>query len=230
MSGGTPLLVTARMSEPIITYDDGMHLDGILAWAMYLDLTEDERKELPPITEHWAVDFPLPLDKWHVADADTPPSADPRLRDDDGVWGWMATQALADWTRRSVHELRKRVPLEELVLWTTTKTATVGKGPAKAYDLKFPTQWAPEVHWMAIGDADEVLRLLTTHVVGIGKHVAKGMGRVAKWSVQHADIDREFVTERRRIACRETEATMIGSIRPPYHHNSRHTWAREPTI
>lgn len=224
------MLVTASMTEPVITYEDGIHLDGILAWAMYLDLSEEGRKAMPPITEAWALDFDLPLAKWHVADADTPASVDPRLRDDGGVWGWMATKALADWTKRGVHELRKRVPIEEMIRWTGANTVHIGCGPAKAYDLKYPTCWAPEVHWFSIGDLDEVQRLLSSHVVGIGKHVAKGLGRVSEWKVAPANVDEAFILERRRIACRESEATGIKSIRPPYHHNSRHTFARDANV
>jgi hypothetical protein len=216
------------MTEPVISYEDGMHLDGILAWAMYLDLEEEERRALPPITEAWALDFGLPLDKWHAPEAELPPGADERLRDASGVWGWMATRALADWTRRSVHEIRKRVPIEEMIQLTEAKSVTVGQGPGKAYDLKFPTVWAPEVSWFAIGDANEVRRLLATHVIGIGKHVSKGLGRVAEWSVKPANVDPTFILDRRRVACRENEANIIGAIRPPYSHNSRHTWAREP--
>lgn len=224
----SPMLVTARMGEPVITYGDGLHLDGILAWAAYRDLTEEQRYEMPPISTAWALDFDLPIARWSV-DGGRCLGADKRLLDEHGrVWGWLATQALADWEKHSIHEVRKRVPLEELARWADARTVHIGCGPAKAYDLGFPTQWAPTISWFAIGDPAEVERLLRTHVYGIGKHCAKGLGRVLEWGVEPADVDEAFIIARRRMACSESEATSIMSIRPPYHHNSRHTYARDP--
>lgn len=225
------MLVTARMAEPVITYDDGMHLDGILAMAAYRDLSEEARWALQSITEPWALDFDLPLARWSVA-GDTPPGSDARLRDDTGrVWGWLATRALARVERRGTHEIRKRVPTEETVRWSKAKTVHAGLGPAKAYDLKLPTIWAHQIHWLAIGDLAEVLRLLDTHMYGIGKHCAKGLGRVLEWRVDPAPgVDAAFICSHRRMPSLEGTAQSLATIRPPYHHNSRVAYARDPVI
>jgi len=230
MSAHESLLVTARLSEPVVHFDDGMHLDGIVAWAAYRDLTEEQRWELPPINTAWAVDFPLPIARWSV-EADIPPGVDDRLRDESGrVWGWMATRALAVWRKRSVFEVRKRIAGEQMTRYTDAVSVNAGCGPAKAYDLKLPTSFAHEVRWFCIGDKDELLRLLQTHVLGIGKHCAKGQGRVMRWAVEPADVSAEWVMSQRRMPCRESEAQSIASIRPPYHHVSRHTYARDPDL
>ena len=223
-----PLKIVARMGEPVICFEDGLHLDGILAWAAYRDLTEEEHWRLPPIQDPWAVDFDLPFARWSMP-AETPSGASERLLDDAGnVWGWFATMAIADWTRRSVHEIRKRVPTSELARWAGTRSINVGAGAPKAYDLKLPTMWTPEITWFAIGDLDEILRLLSIHVYGIGKHCAKGMGRVLEWKAEQVKIDEQFILARRRMPANSDEAMSISSVRPPYHHISRQTYAVDP--
>lgn len=218
------MLVTAKMAEPVVYYDDGLHLDGILAWAAYLDLTEDERWGLPPITDDWATDFDLPLQRWHVDVV----AMDARLRGDEGVWGWCATQVLSGWLRRGSHEIRKKPAAEKMARHTASPSVNLGTGPGKAYNLIVPTAFAHELHWAAIGDMKEALRLLSTHVQGVGKHCARGMGRVLHWSIRQVDVSTEDILKNRVMPCSERQATCIRAIRPPYHHGSRHTWAREP--
>jgi hypothetical protein len=221
--------VAAVMAEPIVYYGDGLHLDGILALAVWRALPPQDRELVPPITDSWAVDFDLPLGRWRLP-AD-PEVGHPQLREADGaVWGWLATQALNGWQLHRAHEVRKRPAVQELIEWTDTKAYNPGLGPMKSYDLSYPTFWSPRVEWEAVGQPDAVRVLLTQQVYGIGKGCAKGMGRVLRWEVEPAlEVTAETVMARRRVPVPQVEATAFAGIRPPYHHKSRECWLREPS-
>lgn len=213
--------VTAKMSEPIITYGEGMHLDGILAWGYYRAMMEDERRALPSIAEEWAIDMPLPLEKWHRK---VKHCGNDRLDDGDGVWGWVATRALVENPKHGVHEIRKKIPTDEMIKWTTAKSVHPGSGPAKAYNIELPTVFAPVLRWFADGDPEEIAMLLS-HVYGIGKRCTLGLGRVLDWNVAPSSlVNQDFIMRNRVVACGEEDATDVVGIRPPYHHLSRRTW------
>ncbi len=216
--------VTAKMAEPIITYGEGMHLDGILAWGHYRAMSEDKRQALPSIAEEWAIDMPLPLVKWH---REVKHCGHAGLDDGDGVWGWAATAAIMPEAKHGVHEIRKKIATDEMIRWTTAKSVHPGSGPAKAYNIELPTVFAPVIRWFADGDAAEIERLLS-HVYGIGKRCTLGLGRVLDWEVTPVNIDLGFILSHRVMACEEKEATAVVGIRPPYHHLSRRTWAVGP--
>jgi hypothetical protein len=202
--------VTAIMIEPVIYYEDGMHLDGILSYGAF---REYNGPELPPINSPWAIDFDLPLKKWRV----DPPgefSGDKRLLDDNGMlWGWCASRVDAEWFARGKMEYRKRPDIGAMQRFTTSTSHNIGAGALKAFDVAYPTLMASEHHWHAIGYIDAVRRLLS-HVTHIGKKSTTGMGAVSEWVVEPCypvEIVRRMPNDRGRPY----------AIRPPYHHASR---------
>lgn len=210
-----PLRITARMGEPVVTYGDGLHLDGILSYgAMLAD--PETAASLPHISGPTAHDWPLPLARWIVGDE----------------WGWCASAAHADWLVRSKAEVRKRTPTAEMTRLTRDRTVNVASGPFKPQDKAFPTLMALEVEWYALGAADGVRRLLDL-VTHVGKLSAHGYGRVLEWEVAEAaedwSIERDGeLTRRMPAALRPHAAPGRGGLRAPYHHRSRMGACVEP--
>ena len=240
-----PLHIVAHMSEPVVYYGDGMHLDGILAWAKYTDLLPAEKSEVPPIIDPWALDFDLPLRTWSVQSV-TPEYMDdrlfvnrPRVRDghkDGALWGWCASAVHADWLCDDRYAIRRKPEIEQMARYTTSPSVNLGAGQQKATNILMPAKFALELHWYAVGDVVEVERLLTTHGRAVGKITTKGPGNVRRWEVEQWPRDWSV-----RRDCELARTMPIGfkeangyvaeaSIRPPYHHHSRIVMAMRPAF
>lgn len=235
----TPMVITARMAESIVTYGDGLHLDGPLAFACYQELTPEQKAEIPPIEGPWAMDFDLPLARW-TGPCDLFESTDPRLTvdgvietDEHGVlwgnvWGWKCSAAIVvgkAWD--TTHDHRRRPAFDEMVTWTGDKRAEMGGGPRAARNLKFPAVIARTLRWYARGDMDRVRHLLTRYVPAVGKLARSGSGKVLSWTIEATGQDWSWVGPNcevmRRLPARmhPDKPSTEGSIRPPYHHRSR---------
>lgn len=233
-------IVYATLAEPMVSYADGLHLDGPLAYAAYRDLTPERRAKLPPIESDWAEDFDLPLVRWSGMCV-LPETADHRLTVDgsleilqDGggyqghVWGWKCSAAMpVGPVLESTHQIRKRPNVELITRYTSNKRFDVGLGPLKAKDLALPTVLATRLKWYCVGDPERTLYLLSRHVRAIGKAVRHGMGRVIEWSMGEAEADRSMFDGEgqpmRRLPAAMVPGVqaVLGTFRAPYHHRSR---------
>lgn len=241
----TPLMITAKMSEPIVYYNDGMHFDGILAYGAYKNLSSKERDALPSIRNTWAEDMPLPLEKWSapcllIEGTDPRLTVDRQLSEDDSgflrgnVWGWKASAAIPIGEfANGTHELRKKIETCRMQRYSQAKSHHLGSGPTRTKDMKFPSVFVRELRWFAHGDRDDVARLLRS-VHAIGKLSKQGPGRVAHWIVNETDIDYSMETAD-GLPARCLPSLMyqdlprrLAPIRAPYHHTSRLVWAVEP--
>lgn len=208
-----PMRVTAIMGEPVCYYGDGLHLDSMLAYAMFRE-SGLEPDSLEP------VDFELPLKKWKFRN----------------FWGWHSSREIADWRKDGKLEIRKKVEIQKMQEWSSDKSVNVGSGPMKAYNLELPTRQAFTIHWYCVGDENEVERLLNTHVQHIGKKRSVGMGKVMQWVVDESEKD--FSIEKSRQLMRampvgfplgcDWSGTRIVGIRPPYWHPKRKTLCTIP--
>lgn len=219
-----PLRITADLTEPVLYSDDGMHLDGLLAFGAFMSLPPEERATWPALElTDWARDIDLPLERWAVEQGG---AYDERLADWHGlVWGWAASAVTGEIAARRVAEVRKRPVIAEFARYTTDKSVLITGGPHKAWDLKFPTILAPRLVWYADGDPDEIRRLLG-HVPALGKKRNHGHGTVREWRVEpwseSWSIERDGMLMRRMPhAWRPSLPPGRGAIRPPYHHRSR---------
>jgi CRISPR type IV-associated protein Csf3 len=220
-----PLKITARMAEHVAGWDDGIHLDGILSFGAYRDLTAEQRLALPDITTPWAVDFDLPLERWtesvegvrcHENLFIEPPMVDREGRSSGGVWGWKASAAHADWKVAGLHNVRKRPDVGRMVRYTNSPSVNLKGGQFKSQDLPYPTRFAAEIVWYALGDLAMVRRLLA-RVISIGKLSNHGLGRVLEWTVE-PHWDHDAWTAR---VMPDMSSGVMASIRAPYHHPSR---------
>lgn len=217
----TPFRVRAVMGEPLIYYHDGLHLDGLLAWGAYqAHVREHGADGIPNINAPWALDFDLPLARWQrpVPDGAT---LHPNLLDADGMlWGWCASAGFAEWVAHGKMEFRKRPDLMRMARYTKNPSHHLGAGPFKAFDLAYPTELAFEIEWYALGDRERCEALLCD-VTHIGKKSKLGMGKVLRWEVE--DIGHDWSIEKEGVLMRRMprDGGRPGTIRAPYHHQSR---------
>ena len=237
---GETFIIDAELVEPVVTYGDGLHLDGPLSFAAFSVLSQDEQRKVPPLSGDWAVDFELPLDRWEH-DCDLPPTADPRLTIDGVlkqtrrgtrgiVWGWCCSAAVpVGQILETSHSLRKRPAIGEMVKYGTERRYESGCGPHKAKDLVYPAIHVRKLRWYCRGDAETTLEMLTRYVPSVGKLSRQGPGRVRKWTMKKVDVDwsirnQEGLPMRRLPALMFPEHPVLdGTIRTPYYHRSR--WA-----
>ena len=227
-----PLKITAEMAEPVVTWMDGLHLDGPLAFGVFMGLTPSQKDRLPPLHSEWAVDFELPLARWEerVEWVDVHPRlfTEPPQMNIDGsrsgtVWGWQCSAAHAEWLLSEIHYVRKRPPTAEMSRYTTSPSVNQAGGAFKAQNKPCPSRFTRRVWWYAVGDIHRVREVLT-RVPAIGKLVNHGPGKVLRWTVEeHDDWDAW-----RARAMPDAESGIRASIRAPYHHPSRQAPATEP--
>lgn len=222
----SPIKVTAEMAEPVVDYDDGLHLDGLLAYARF---RERERAglngDLPdPNHAEWATDFDLPLATWEAPRAG---ACHARLLEGGDLWGWRASDAC--WPESAIRgsiALRRMTNVDQLVRHTDAATHKASTGALKNKDRTYPTRQARHIQWWAVGDPERVDELLR-EVTHIGKLHGHGQGRVQGWRVEEADEDRSIThdgTLMRRMPASWDDSPQPSrrhTIRPPYWHPSR---------
>lgn len=179
-----PLVVTARLAEPVIGIDrHPMLLDGPLSWcavehAIGGARARGERPRVPPLEKTWGVDFDLPLARWTapVPEGFTP---DPRLlaADPGMVWGWATSRARwTAWGHGNV-VVRKKPAVDAVARYTPDRKMNIGQGPHKARATVSAATWVDAVTWHVLGDADG-LRDLLRDLTNLGRMTGKGNGRV----------------------------------------------------
>lgn len=236
-----PVRVLAVMAEPIAYLDDGLHLDGLLQWAAWMDLDERTRRRIPPVSSaDFPVDLRMPVARWACRAQD--PEHHPKLgqrKAPDVLWGWQCSAAYPiGEVRRGKSEIRKRPATDEMAQWTSDGSVDLGAGTLKAYDLPLPTVYVREVEWFAVGAPEWIRDALRRHVPAVGKKRGLGFGTVAQWCVEPIDEDWSIVRAGRLARRMPVGAVDLGAIeggmisrraiRPPYHHRSRVARSVEP--
>lgn len=236
-----PVRVTARMTEPVVYYGDGLHLDGPVSAGVFFQLPREEQDALPPISGPWAVDFDLPLARWEV-ESTALSTTDARLFVEPPepcgpgmvrgrLWGWRASAVCAEWLNHSSRAIRKRSVAHEAVLWAKDRKLNQASGRFKPTNIALPARQARELVWYAVGDV-EGLRAALFQVRNVGKLASLGPGRVAEWTVEpwphDWSIERDGQLMRQMPGDHPTTTgyPSVGAIRTPYHHPSR----RVPTV
>lgn len=94
------------------------------------------------------------------------------------------------------------------------------KGRYKMYHMPVFYRVAPWVRWWAVGDAEEVRRLVAP-VRYIGKKRAYGYGHVVRWQVEPADSDRSVLVDgvpQRSVPFTSRTAAMVAPDVPVLYH------------
>lgn len=210
-----PLRVTAVMQTgQLASYDGYFTLDGLLSWVWF-------RENHPEMLEHGA-----PNNEW--PDAELPfekriPEHDPR------AWYWSVSLGQYEAQREYVFHWHRRFQdeRERYIDMSGRRSGRVNTaaGYMKSYRHPVPVLLVPEITWYAVGDADELRRMLP-HVQWIGKNRSQGFGWVGEWKVEPWPED---WSERgpggrimRDIPTLKEEAEGFSGIRPPYWDRGNH--------
>jgi len=165
------LRVVANLSSPLA--GDAPHLDSLLVYVSSRIYGKDAE-------DGYKVDRSLPCPP-----TDHLPIAMPRLR----VSGWNIARCtspiLSEVKSEGVEYVCKRIGVEhsgeladdERTVVTTTNSWT------KSYRIPLRVRVVQQVVWLCVGDRRGMLKLLH-NIPAIGKKIAHGFGRVAKWEIE----------------------------------------------
>ena len=197
------LQVTAYLDTPVI--GTLSPLDAPLSYAAYQRAVRDGRP-LPPMTDEYVTDFPLPLSRWER----------------EGVWGWCTSDAIV-----SIHdfstsvEIRRKPATREMARFTKAKDHHSGLGAMKARNTVLSADYYRELDWLVACDdqaqADALLDLLGD-VTNLGARHRNGFGHVQKWELRPLKYT-DMIWEKRR-PMPTPDGPVMRRPRAPYHHPS----------
>lgn len=162
-----PLQVRCKLrgSADIVTRSGAIHLDGLLAAAVA------RRDRLPPI---------LDLD-------DLVPIEIPVQRESGGRFH-LCSMLMGSIERTRLRFVQRQFPVHKAGKMSEMKSVHLGSGAQKNFRIPTEAQRIQddEMRGWLIGDPDEVSTLLQL-VTHVGKHRARGSGRVQDWTVESVD-------------------------------------------
>lgn len=218
--------VTCELATPVICDAvGGLHLDGPLAFAMFMDMSREDRESLPPMDLPWVCDFALPLSVRSGGD----PHGDPRLMTPAGSpWWWTCSDNLIPWVGLHRTPVRGPTATREMIRYAKDRRVNTAVGSFKPINHTYGARWPEggQLRWLAQGDPEEVRRLLTSHITSLGRRHNTGNGDVVpgSWRVTTIDgkwSDYEESSIRRIPHQGDDSRPRLGTIRAPYHHRSR---------
>jgi CRISPR type IV-associated protein Csf3 len=227
-----PIRITAHMLQPVAFHPaEGLSIDSPLLYALKLE----ERGE--------AFFEPRHNDRLAKETAEPDPRMPLLVHRAGGTWCYAASLAelhghhgteLAHWNKR-LDEAAALAAMERgaVELGKRRKIPT-GSGEFKSYHMPLWLEVVDRLVWYAMGDRDEVLRLLTTHVRGLGRKRNSGHGAVAAWNVEEVDVPPDRWMWRAPVMpARHIPVAMLGEwsgetawagYRPPYWLAANQAW------
>lgn len=204
-----PLKITAILQTgQVCSYDGRLTLDGLLSSVWF-------REHHPEMLAYGA-----PEDEW--PDAELP--FERRVPEhDSGAWYWAVSLGQYETTKEYVYHWHRRFAAErERYMDLSGKKSgriNIAAGYMKIYRHPVPVIVTPEIVWYAVGDADELRRMLAK-VSYIGKNRSQGFGWIGEWRVEPCDADYSEIGpdgERMRdLPTKEDRAEGVEGVRPPY--------------
>lgn len=201
-----PLIITARLRNGFAASDPwSPALDGILGyWMMRERLGEAQftadaagQASLQTVTD-------LPLARI----------------EHDGLWWWACSSPIYAEAAQALRYYHRRFDAQAAERHAQLRGRVQTKaGPYKAARLSQIVHVCPAVTWHAVGDADEVRRLLS-RCSAIGAKIGAGFGAVAEWTVD-AGGDGVLAMRHRPVPADYAEAHTIDGqrmwwgLRPP---------------
>lgn len=205
-----PFSVTAHLPAGYSASDPwSPSLEGLLAYWMLREQLGEEAFALGSIG----------VDPMRVIGPDDLPLAVDRHEE---AWWWVASSPIVASVARFPRWFHRRFDLAEAATYTAeaARTVNVKGGQFKNYRIRREVVLTPTLTWHAMGDPDEVRRLLRrcTH---IGYGGAKGYGEVARWEVAADGADESLARTYRPLPAEAATLRGIGGIpmrwgiRPP---------------
>jgi hypothetical protein len=215
-----PLLVTARLAEPVVSTADLLVGDGPLSWAAYL-AARDAHAVLPPLSPgNPPVDFALPVATWTRP---APEGTHPSLLNEAGeVWGWAVSRG--DWrpVAWTTAHTRKVPPVKEHARFAQDNRFHAALGPHKARNVPHPAAWADIIQWRLLGRPDPLIELLL-RLKGVGRLTRHGWGRIHSVRVEPCAGPRDGWMDR---PLPDPAGTVVESARAPHWHPLRRVRCR----
>lgn len=163
-----PLTVTAFLSTPVIGVDRApIMLDAPLSYA-YVQRAARDGQQLPAITDQFAADFPLPLDRWHEY----------------GTWGWCTSRGLFGGMTHVAAQVRRKPAVDAMARYTPDRTHHAGLGPTKARDATLSAVLTDTMTWHVLATDRADLEDLLGLVDNIGARHRNNFGHVSRWLVE----------------------------------------------
>lgn len=215
------LLIEWRLRTPMALPSHPIHLDALLARAVFEDALRDARRINPSDGCHAAAlkaaheNLPLARDYgvWMASQLEFVPAPsggfwyEPQFRSIE--WGDVAAAAASGRLRgvtRSTMAANPKRDAESVGRW-------------RSYQFGVPAAWIVAARAWCIGIPSEVRRLVSS-IAGIGKHTRNGMGEVASVSVTQSDL--ASINSRRRslpagsVMALPQHYPSYGCVSPPY--------------
>ena len=192
----TVLTVVAHLSTPIIGVDRcALMLDAPLSWA-WMSRAKGRGERIPPITQTYAPDFPLPLARCDEYDP----------------WIWCSSAGVLDVAAWTGVQVRRKPAVQEMARFSPDRRHHVGLGPYKARDTTLAAVLARSITWEidCIDQAD--MEDLLGHVTNLGGRHRNNFGRVERWDIS---------TSRAIEGWRARPMPPDEAARAPYWHPSR---------
>lgn len=229
------LRITAHMLQPVaFNPAEGLSIDAPLLYAVKLEESGEAFFE------------PRGNDEIATSTAEPDPQMPLAVHRAGDTWCYAASLAelhghfgteRKHWNKR-VDEAEALALAERRGLATRRGKVNLSSGEFKSYHQPLYVEVVDRLVWYAVGDADEVRRLLTTHVRGLGKKRNSGHGAVAEWTVEEVGMPADRWMWRpngepaRAIPTRMlddwTGETAWLGFRPPYWLAANQTWCAAP--
>lgn len=163
-----PLTVTAHLSSPVLGLDrQPMMLDAPLSWA-YAARAHGRGDRIPPITDTFAVDFPLPLDR-----SDVGPD-----------WVWCTSAGVLDVVAWTAVQVRRKPATDAMARYAKDRKHHVGLGPYKARDTTLGAILARSIVWHVNATDRAELEALLVLVTDLGARHRNSFGHVDRWTIE----------------------------------------------
>ena len=201
-----PFCLTLRTLKPVAG-NDALHLDGLLAKAVVIEAMRG--KPLAPTEDAYYMPLPLGLERLHLG---LP------------VWqcnDFAAVDAAVGHTH--YHQRSDSNPYDPAATVATLPQKKRRRMPptteGQYMSYRVPLQYTEADCWQceAVGNADEVLRLLNEYISSVGKKGSHGWGRVLSWAVESInqfELSRPVPTA---VGTGPFNAQIMGWT-PPYWH------------
>lgn len=231
-----PIRITAHLAGGLaVNLGEGITIDSPLAYAVLLERGGEAFFDAHPANDELA-----------RTSAEPDPALPLAVHREGDLWLYQASLAevhghhgtdLRHWNKRFDDALAQAY-IDALDLTRRTKVNTAS-GEFKAYHQPIYIELVERLVWYAVGDPEEVRRLLTEHVTHLGKKRNRGCGVVMGWEVEpwEGRPDRWLWQEDGDLARAVPTAMRPGwtgevawaGYRPPYWLAAHQTWCAVPT-
>lgn len=218
-----PIKVTAHIYGPVAFHrDEGLTLDGPLAWALALEQRGDAFFAAAPDN-----------DELEILTADPDPAFPLAVHCAGGTWCYATSSAeiegdhgteISHWNKRFDDRLASWA-LADGKLSDRKLRVPTASGEFKSYHQPLFEEVVERLVWYAVGDGMRVAELLD-RVQGLGKKRNTGHGRVLRWEVERSsEPEDRWLWREPGVLARPVPIEMLGAwsgetmwvgYRPPY--------------